>query len=99
MSAAPGPNPAMASAIGSKATTALICSIVCWFMCCPLLSILGLVFSMQAEKMIAQNNVGQEHAGKAMIAKYVSIAHLALSVLGILIQIAMMAIGGLTQAG
>jgi len=99
MSQIPGPNPAMASAIGSKATTALICSIACWFLCCPLLSIAGLVFAMQAEKMIQQNNVGQEHAGKASIAKIVSIVHLALSALGALIQIGMLAIGGFTQPG
>jgi Mn2+/Fe2+ NRAMP family transporter len=93
------PNPAAAAAIGSKATTALICSILCYFLCCPILSIVGLIFASQAQNMIQQSGVGQEHAGKATIAKVLSIVHLSLTAISVLVQIGMLAIGGFTQAG
>ena len=48
--------------IGKKATISLVCSILG---CCCILSIVGIVFGMQAKSMIKQHNVGHQHAGKA----------------------------------
>jgi hypothetical protein len=53
----------------------------------------------EVDRMIKLNNVGQEHASKAQIAKIVAIINLVLAALGIVIQIILAIIGAAaTQA-
>ena len=98
MSQAPGSNPAVLSQISSKATTALIAAIAGFF-CCPLLGIWAILSANQAQSLIAQYNIGQEHAAKANIGKILGMVSLVLAVIYAIGWVGCLAVGGFTQAG
>lgn len=95
---APGSNPAVAGEIKSKATTALIASIV-GFVCCPLIQIWVLMSVSSAQGMIRQYNVGHENSTTLTIAKVIAIVNLVLAGISVLMQIGILALGGFTQPG
>ena len=85
----PAGNPAdpnVVSEISSKATTALVTGIL-GILCCALLGIWAVIAGNQAEQMIAQHGVGQEHKTKATIGKVLGIIALVLWVLAIIANV------------
>jgi ABC-type Fe3+ transport system permease subunit len=87
-----GMNPAVEGEISSKATTSLITGILSLF-CCQLLGIWAIISANQAQALINQTGVGQQHASKAQIGKILGIIGLVLMVLGIILQVLSIALG------
>jgi hypothetical protein len=69
------------------------------FFCCPLLGIWAILSANQAQALIAQYNVGQEHATKANIGKILGIVSLVLAAIYAIAWVGCLAIGGFTQPG
>jgi len=88
-----GSNPAVEAEISSKATTALITGILS-IVCCALLGIWAIMSGNQAQALIAQTGVGQQHASKANIGKILGIVALVLWGIAVLLNIVMGIIGG-----
>ena len=89
----PGSNPAVESEISSKATTSLVTGILGIF-CCALLGIWAIIAGNQAQALIAQTGMGQQHATKANIGKILGIVALVLWAIGLVLRVVLNVGGG-----
>lgn len=95
MPGAPGgmsSNPALDQEIQKKATNALIGAVI-GFACCPLVHIYAIMTANEALAQIRQTGAGQQHQTLATVAKIVAIVHLSLVGIGLVLYIAVIALG------
>ena len=88
-----GPDPEVVKQISSKATTSLVSGLLGIF-CCAIVGIYAITTANEAQNMIEQTGVGQEHSGKATAGKVLGIIALVLWGLSIIFNVVVNMGGG-----
>ena len=81
-----------AESISSQSTTALVTGIL-GLLCCAPLGIWAIIAGGNAEKMIAQEGIGQEHKGKATAGKILGIVAVVLWGVSLVVGVLLMMLG------